>query len=295
MTTSVTLVRLFDRSWAAWLRGVEECRRKPSRRAVHALRIDCRRLEALLDALGYATGASPRSLRRLRKAAVRPIDALSALRDDQVHRRRIARAGDNRGLGALLEDVRDRQARHEKRARRKLARINLAKADALADRVRAGVVQRQGTPTPHDRALLLLTAVDGAATQVRSRLARLDRNEPRSLHKLRVSIKRFRYIVEVAEEVSPSVRVASVPTLRALQRHLGVVHDADVLGSRIRRFTRRRRRHLRDIRVLRKRVESDRARHVRKLSRKLPVMRHALTELAARAASGSAHPGKPLG
>ena len=295
MTTSVTLVRLFDRSWAAWLRGVEECRRQPARRAVHALRIDCRRLEALLDALGYTTGASPRLLRRLRKITRQPIEALSALRDDQVHRRKIARAGDNRGLSALLEDVRDRQARHKKRARKALTHIDLAKADALAHRVRAGVVQRQGAPTPDDRALLLLTAVDGAATQVRSRLARLDRDTPRSLHKLRVSIKRFRYIVEVAEEVSPSVRIASVPTLRALQKHLGVVHDADVIGSRIRRFTRRRRRHLRDIRGFRKRVESDRARHVRKLSRALPVMRHALTDLAARAASGAAHPGKTLG
>jgi CHAD domain-containing protein len=289
VTTSVTLVRLFDRSWAAWLGGVETCRRKPSRRAVHALRIDCRRLEALLDALGYTTGAPARSLRRLRKVAVEPIEALSALRDDQVHRRKIARAGDNRGLSALLEDVRDRQARHKKRARRRLARIDLAKADTLAHRVRAGVVQRQGAPTPHDRELLLLTAVDGAATQVRSRLARLDRDKPQSLHKLRVSIKRFRYIVEIAKEVSPSVGIASVPTLRALQRHLGVVHDADVLASRIRRFTRRRRRHLRDVRVLARRLESDRARHVRRLSRGLPVMRHALTDLAARAASGSAH------
>jgi CHAD domain-containing protein len=289
MTTSVTLVRLFDRSWAAWLRGVETCRRKPSCQAVHALRIDCRRLEALLDALGYTTGASARSLRRLRKVAGEPIEALSALRDDQVHRRTIARAGDNRGLDALLEHVRHQQARHKKRARRKLARIDLAKADALAHRVRAGVVQRQGAPTPDDRALLLLTAVDAAATQVRSRLARLDRDKPRSLHKLRVSIKRFRYIVEVAEEVSPSVRIASVPTLRSLQRHLGIVHDADVLASRIRRFSRRRRRYLRDVRTLAKGVERDRARHVRKLSRALPVMRHALTDLAARAASGSAH------
>jgi CHAD domain-containing protein len=289
MTTSVTLVRLFDRSWAAWLDGVETCRRKPSRRVVHALRINCRRLEALLDALAYTTGASARSLRRLRRVVVEPIEALSALRDDHVHRRKIARAGHNRGLSALLENVRDRQARDKKRALRKLARIDLAKADALAHRVRSGVVQRQGAPTPHDRELLLLTAVDGAATQVRSRLARLDRNKPRSLHKLRVSIKRFRYIVEVAEEVSPSVRIASVPTLRALQRHLGVVHDADVLASRIRRFTRRRRRHLRDLRVLARRVESDRARHVRGLSRGLPVMRHALTALASRAASGSTH------
>jgi len=268
---------------------MEACRRKPSRRAVHALRIDCRRLEALLEALGHTTGAPAKALRRLGKVAGEPLEALSALRDDQVHRRKIARADENRGLKALLDDVQAREERHRKRARKALARIDLAEADSLAHRVRAGVVQRQGAPTPHERALLLLTAVDSAATGVRSRLARLDGAKPRSLHKLRVAIKRFRYTVEVAEEVSPGVHVAALPTLRSLQRRLGVVHDADVLATRIGRFARRRRTHLRDVRGFRKRVESERARSVRGLSRTLPVIRHALTDLAARASTGSGH------
>ena len=59
MTPSVTLVRVFDRSWTAWLHGVQTCWRKPGRRAVHELRVDCRRLEALLDVLGHTTGAEP--------------------------------------------------------------------------------------------------------------------------------------------------------------------------------------------------------------------------------------------
>ena len=201
MTTSLTLVRVFDRSWAAWLHGLDACRNTPARGAVHALRIDTRRLRALLDVLGHATDAPSRSLRRLARTAAKPMRALSPLRDDQVQRRRIAHAAGSRGMEALLDDVGRRKARHEKRAHRVLARIDRARVEALARRVRKGVVQRQGAPTPAERTLLLLTAVDAAATDVRSRLARVDAGTPRTLHKLRIALKHFRYIVEIAEEV----------------------------------------------------------------------------------------------
>jgi CHAD domain-containing protein len=287
MTPSVTLVRVFDRSWGAWLRGVEACRRKPTRKAVHELRIDCRRLEALLDVLGHTTGVPSKKLRRLGDAASETLDALSPLRDDHVHRRRIADADGGRGVEALLEDVCRREARHWKRARTALDAIDLARADAMAHRVRRGVVRRQGAPSPHDRTVLLLAAIDGAATDVRSRLALMDEARPRTLHKLRVAIKRFRYIVEIAEEVAPQVHVGAQPTLRSLQRRLGGVHDADVLAARIKRFAGRRRKHRADLRALLTRVESDRARRLRGLSRTLPALRHALTDLASRASTGA--------
>src|SRR5262245_41243699 len=123
MTPSVTLVRVFDRSWAAWLHGVQTCWRKPARRPVHELRIGCRRLEALLDVLGHTTGAERKALRRLARLAVEPLDALSPLRDDQVQHRRLAKAAGTRGTDALLEDFDRREKRHKKRARTSLGGI----------------------------------------------------------------------------------------------------------------------------------------------------------------------------
>jgi len=288
MTTSVTLVRVFDRTWAAWLRGVNSCRKAPKRRAVHTLRVDARRLQALIEVLSHATGAPPKALRRLDKVAAKPLEALTLLRDDQVQRRRVGGTEGTQGIEALLQHVRTREAQHKKRARRALARIDRTRAEAVARRVREEVVRRQGAPTPGERTLLLLTAVDGAATDVRSRLARLDARAPRSLHKLRIALKHFRYIVEIAEEVSPSVHIASQPTLRSLQRRLGQVHDADVLLERLDRFAGRERRHRTDIRAFKAAIESARANSLRGLSRSLPALRHSLTDLAARASSGAA-------
>jgi CHAD domain-containing protein len=288
MTTSVTLVRVFDRTWTAWLRGVETCRKTPTRSAIHKLRIDARRLQALIDVLGHATEAPSKPLRRLARTAGKPLRATSPLRDDQVQRRRVGGAEASRGLEALLDDVRHREARDKERARRALAGIDRRRVEALARRVRKGVVRRQGAPMPGERTLLLLTAVDTAATDLRSRLARFDAGAVRTLHKLRIALKHFRYIVEIAEEVSPHVHVAAQPTLRTLQRRLGQVHDADVLLARLDRFAARKRRHRADVRAFKQAIESARAQSLRGLSRSLPALRHALTDLAARASSGAA-------
>ena len=272
MTPSVTLVRVFDRSWAAWLQGVQVCWRKPSRRPVHELRVDCRRLEALLDVLGHTTGAEPKELRRLSRLAGEPLDALSPLRDDQVQRRRISRATSTKGMDALLDDQERREKRHKKRARLALGRIDLARADALARRVRKGVVRRQGAPTPADRTRLLLAAVDDAAAGIRGRLQRLDIAKSRSLHKLRVALKRFRYIAEIAEEVSPDIRIPSHPTVRSLQRRLGHLHDDDVLTEHLARFADRNRKHRDDVRAFEADVDVDRAHNFRGLSRSLSTL-----------------------
>ena len=288
MTTSVTLVRVFDRSWAAWRRGIRDCQKAPTRGAVHRLRVDARRLRALLDVLGRATDAPSKPLRRLARMAGTPLHALTRLRDDQVQTRRIARAPGTRGLAALLDHVRRREARHRTRARRTLARIDVERVTNVAARVRKGVVRRQGAPTPQERAQLLLTAVDAAATDLRRRLARLEPHTARTLHKLRIAIKHFRYLGEIVEEVSPGAYVASQPMLQGMQRRLGVVHDADVLLERIDRFVSRKRRHRDDVGPFRVAVESMRARQLQGFLRSLPALRHTLNELAAGAASGAA-------
>jgi hypothetical protein len=144
--------------------------------------------------------------------------------------------------------------------------------------------------TPGERTLLLLTAVDGAATDVRSRLARLDARAPRSLHKLRIALKHFRYIVEIAEEVSPSVHIASRPdAARRSSARLGQVHDADVLLERLDRFASREAPGTAPTSARSRRRSRRRAPTACAVSRaRCRALRHSLTDLAARASSGAA-------
>jgi CHAD domain-containing protein len=276
MTPSVTLVRVFDRSWAAWLDSVNACRHKPSRRRVHALRVECRRLEALVEVLRHATDAPAEALRHVRKMAVEPLDVLSTLRDDQVQFRRLKQTAGADHLEALRDDVERRRDRHMKRARHALADIDLAKADLAARRIRHSVVRRQGAPTPAQRAQLLIAAADTAAADFAIRMARLAPSRPRTLHRLRVAAKRVRYLADIVAEIAPQVQIAAVADVRALQRELGHVHDADLLTERIDKIAPgRHRAEKKALRAFRATIVAERTRALRELSRTVPMLRGA--------------------
>jgi CHAD domain-containing protein len=274
MPPSVTLVRLFDRSWAAWRHGVGACRRKPSRRRVHALRVECRRIEALIEVLRQATDTPSKPLRRLQEIAAEPLEALSTLRDDQVQVRRVKEAAAGSHLEALCADVKRRRKRHAKRARRALADIDLAKADTAALDIRQSIVRHQGPPTPEQRAQLLIAAADRAAAEFALRMARLEPSRPRTLHRLRVAAKRVRYVADIVAEIAPEVQIAAVADVLALQRGLGHVHDAEVLASRIDAVTARRHApYKKDLRAFRATVIAEREQALAELSRTLPLLR----------------------
>jgi CHAD domain-containing protein len=276
MPPSVTLVRVFDRSWAAWLQGVHACRHKPSRRRVHALRVECRRLEALLEVLRHSTDAPAKPLRRLRAIAVQPLDALSTLRDDQVQFRRLKQAAGGGRIETLREDLARRRKRHSKRARRALADIDLAKAHTAATHIRHSVVRRQGAPTPAQRAQLLIAAADSAAAEFAIRMARLVPARPRTMHRLRVAAKRVRYLAEIIAEIAPQVQIAAVADVRALQRGLGHVRDAELLTQRIDKVAAGRdTAGAKELRAFRTQIVAERTRALRELSRALPLLRGA--------------------
>jgi CHAD domain-containing protein len=70
------------------------------------------------------------------------------------------------------------------------------------------------------------------------------------------------------------VQIAAVADVRALQRGLGHVHDADVLAARIDTVAARRHTAFKkDLRAFRAKIVAERAEALRKLSRTLPLLR----------------------
>ena len=254
--------------------------------AVHELRVGSRRLLSLLDLVRELTDVPRKADERVTAALQSLLDALGPLRDAQNARRRVKHTRPGAGIEPLRRHLKQREARHARRARRVVTRVAGARIRKDGARLRAAIVAGAAGETPVERRLRVARAVDLAAADVRNPLASLDLGKPRSVHRLRIALRQFRYAAELATRLSPWFDVSGQATVRALQNRLGKAHDADVLLDRLDRFVRR---HPEDagagLLALRRTLAAERDRRLTGLIDALTPLRHALTAVADRAAS----------
>jgi CHAD domain-containing protein len=204
--------------------------------AIHKARVATRRLrEALPLVARGSTG------RRLRKTVRRLTRALGSVRELDVARMtldEIESEGDvpRSGITRLRQVIREERGRLcVDMARRiehadldKLQRRAVAAARRHHKRGRARVRRSKWLAAARGRAerraLTLVAAMDNAGGIYL----------PDRLHQVRIAVKKLRYAVEMAHELSRSRATAPIRTLTGAQDLLGRMHDLEVLIMRIR-------------------------------------------------------------
>ncbi|HXJ16385.1 MAG TPA: CHAD domain-containing protein [Candidatus Polarisedimenticolia bacterium] len=194
---------------------------------VHDLRVALRRCRTMADALGEVNPGP--AWRKLKKTSRELFHDLGDLRDAQVMRawvKKLGPAGDpvRRHMLRLLSgqerqhraSVQRALERFDRKEWKKLARKSDAKAHFFP--LESVVFQR-----------LALTKLNAAAELYRQ--ARQKRSSI-AWHRLRIGIKRFRYIVD---NFLPQRSQVWAGDLKRVQDLLGEVHDLDVLRSAVRR------------------------------------------------------------
>jgi CHAD domain-containing protein len=209
--------------------------RKGDVHAVHQARVATRRIrEALpLVAPGKSGKSLTKSVRRLTRALgrVRELD-VALLNLDQLR---------NSGDVPLAAVARLRQLVTEERQRlgmemvRRLQQYNLAKLQKKAvEAARHGPV-RTGTGDPAHR---VAAAMARAARRAVALRAAMDNAAgiylPDRLHEVRIAVKKLRYALEIARDLSRSRAAARIRTLKRVQDLLGRMHDLEMLISRTR-------------------------------------------------------------
>jgi CHAD domain-containing protein len=216
---------------------LERCQRKFSESAVHDLRIETRRLLALLDLLRALHFPEP--LRKIRKVFKKRLDAFDELRDTHVQLSLL------RPLWRQFPEAREldaRLCRHERRLTDELHQGVHATKQARLER-RLKTIEKQllgsGGPAvtgPRGAARLAIGgALREAFDQVVALRRRIRPNRTATIHRTRVAFKRFRYMCELLRQYLPRLKAEDLGQMRDYQGMMGNLQDMEVLLAGVRR------------------------------------------------------------
>lgn len=203
-------------------------------KAVHDLRTAARRLLAALLAVRPFLGR--RRCRKLGRRVLRLLDRSGELRDVGVELQMLSALGGGEAeaaLGPLRERLRDK---HEALARRLHRRLRRPRARRLRRDIRRAVERsgRRKATASAVRGAALRAARDGFSRLRKSRLA-VSPAELDTIHRMRIDLKEFRYLMEALRPVAVGVSPQELESLHELQTTMGDLHDLEVLSATIAR------------------------------------------------------------
>jgi CHAD domain-containing protein len=190
-------------------------------KTVHDLRVALRRCRTLAD--GFREIDPDKNWKKMRRQGSALFDSLGELRDSHVMQKWVEK------LGGETDPVTERITAHckhqehifERQAKQVLEAFDRKRWDSLAATLSRRSARLQPGSSPF-QALALEKWT--AARKLQSPALRS--GSPAAFHKLRIALKKFRYVVE---NFLPQHREAWTESLKKAQDLLGEIHDLDVL------------------------------------------------------------------
>lgn len=208
-------------------RGLPGRRNPKLDEAVHDLRSAARRFHSVAGAL--PSSVRRRGLRKAVRLAEKVLDWTGPLRDVTVEREglHVVRGRWSKAVQALSRDLGRRHEKGERKLGRRLRRLKLKKAHR-----RMGRFARKLRKKADVRAVASAMAAR-SFEEIREARRKVDPTDARSVHKLRIALKRFRYLLDEFEPLLPSERRGHSGSVRSLQRTMGDVRDNELLTTEL--------------------------------------------------------------
>lgn len=233
------LQRALKESWKAYRRNFIRCRTEFSEASVHQLRVESRRLLALLNLLQPLVGEAQIELPR--DLVKKQLRRFARLRDTQVQ---LLHTGEK--LRAFP------RAKPFQRLLRKRERRLIRRVGARMHRARLGQIRQAMSALRKDvRRVLadqshegrhwntLLRAVNQASARVTELRQRCRQSDVATIHRMRVAFKKFRYMVELLQPVLPDVPKRTLRALHDFQGRMGEIQDAEMMLAALDKFGRK--------------------------------------------------------
>jgi len=221
--------------WRRYRKRLKRCQKHFSEDAVHASRVETRRLLSTLELLGAFM--PERDLRKARRDLKRHLDTFDQLRDTQVQLTYVGRmAGTFPDAHEFYDWLRKREVRFTRTTRKAVKRIKTKRLGRCLAAVEKEI-RLQRKRIGRERAFAI---VQRAINQAFARVAQLCRHvradDTKTIHRTRIAFKHFRYMVEALAPLLPAVTEDHRRALRAYQCMMGDIQDMEVLLAALDKF-----------------------------------------------------------
>ncbi len=232
MNETILLTALAER-WGKYCEELKLCKAEFSEEAVHDLRVATRRLVAVMNMLRILD-PHPR-VQKVRRALKQQLDSLDELRDTQVMLVEVSESmADFPELRPFGEYLLAREKKLLRRARKEIKRLRIAELKRRIEKSQESLgekVREEGWTAN------LLSAVDQAYARARQAYGEIDARQPATIHRFRVTFKKFRYMVEIVNPILKDVPEEYLKQLHDYQSHMGDIQDAAVLLNTLTEYT----------------------------------------------------------
>jgi CHAD domain-containing protein len=223
--TDSPLLSSYDERWKKYRAQYKTCRMEFSEEAVHDLRVNARRMLAMLD---IVRGLAPHSrIQKARKDLKDRISELDKLRDVQVL---LVEISENLEflpeLKAFQKSLKKREAKLLRSAYKHIKQNGLSELSKRIKKTRESLMELK-----HEEEVFnarLLEVVDNAYSLAEQAYAQIDATQPSTIHRLRLAFKKFRYMVEIVHPYVKNYPMGNFERMHHYQDMMGNIQDAEV-------------------------------------------------------------------
>lgn len=220
------LAKSLARKWQEHCQHWECCQKHCSEESVHELRVTTRRLMAHLALIQQLVPG--KAVPKIRCMLKDRLSSLGDVRDIHVQRmavRKLCRRFDE--LSAWHKFLKKREKKLVAKAGKKVAGWKEKKLLRLLDQVEARAARHPGDEGTQQR--LVDQAIQSAFDEACTRLGTVKQGQPRTIHRLRIAFKEFRYRLEGISPALTGFKRKQLLPLARYQRKMGNVQDLEVL------------------------------------------------------------------
>ena len=218
-----------------YCKKLRRCQKDLSENTVHALRVQSRRLLSTTDLLEEFL--RPQDVKCIQRALKSTLDIFDELRDTQVQLLAIEKMRRNfpaaRSFYTFLSHVQDEAM---SRARKEILKVRPGLLRGFVNDARKHAKRRGKDCSETKISLRLLAAAERAFAKTKGFRHLIDPKRPDTIHRTRVSFKRFRYMFETLCRHASWLDENLIPAMQHYQTMMGDIQDAVVLLDALDKF-----------------------------------------------------------